>query len=50
MRDKLAVEFNKKRRMKQDYEEKVAALSEELHFYKEVKCAEMRDLLASCRE
>jgi hypothetical protein len=36
--------------MKQDYEERVAALSEELHFYREVKCAEMRDLLASCRE
>jgi len=48
LRDKLALEFNKKRRLKQEYEERVAALTEELHFYKEVKLPEMRDLLASC--
>jgi hypothetical protein len=48
LRDKLAGEFNKKRRMKQDYEDRIAALTEELHFYKEVKLAEMRELLTSC--
>jgi len=50
LREKLAAEFNKKRRLKQEYEERVAALTEELHFYKEVKLPEMRDLLASCQD
>lgn len=31
-------------------EERLATLSEELHFYKEVKCVEMRDLLSGCKE
>lgn len=50
LREKLAQEFNKKRRMKQDAEERIAALNEELHYYREVKCGEMRDLLANCKQ
>lgn len=50
LREKLAVEFNKKRKLKQDSEERVAALTEELHYYKEVKCSEMRELLNGCKE
>lgn len=49
LKDKLAVEFNKKRKMKVDYEDKCANLTEELHYYKEVKCGEMRDLLNHCK-
>jgi hypothetical protein len=49
LKDKLAVEFNKKRRLKQDYEERVASLTEELNYYKEVKCVEMRELLSHCK-
>jgi phosphopantetheine adenylyltransferase len=49
LRDKLAVEFNKKRKLKQDYEERCANLTEELHYFKEVKCVEMRDLLNHCK-
>lgn len=36
--------------MKQDYEEKVATLNEELHYYREVKYPEMRELLNNCKE
>ena len=36
--------------MKQDYEERVATLVEELHYFREVKYPEMRDLLANCKE
>ena len=36
--------------MKQDYEDRVGALTEELHYYKEVKMIEMRELLSSCKE
>lgn len=50
LREKLAVEFNKKRKMKLDYEEKIANLNEELHFFKEVKYPEMRELLSNCNE
>ncbi len=49
LRDKLAVEFNKKRKMRQEYEERVATLTEEVHYYKDVKCAEMSELLATCK-
>lgn len=49
LKDKVAVEFNKKRKLKQDYEERCANLSEELNYYKEVKCVEMRDLLNHCK-
>ena len=50
LREKLAVEFNKKRKMKADYEERIAVVSEELNYYREVKCPEMRDLLTNCKE
>jgi predicted nuclease with TOPRIM domain len=50
LREKLAVEFNKKRKMKLDYEEKIASLNEELHFLKEVKYPEMRELLSNCNQ
>lgn len=48
LREKLAVEFNKKRRMKQDYEERFVTQNEELNYYREVKYPEMRDLLTNC--
>lgn len=49
LREKLAIEFNKKRKMKAEYEERVATLGEEVHYYKDVKCAEMSDLLSTCK-
>lgn len=45
----MAIEFNKKRKMKQDYDEQIADLTEEMGYYKN-KYQEMKDLLNSCRE
>ncbi len=48
MREKLAIEFNKKRRLKAETDERIAALTEEVHYYKDVKCVEMSELLRGC--
>ena len=50
LREKLAIEFNKKRRLKAESEEKVSILTEELHYYKDVKCVEMSELLRGCQQ
>jgi hypothetical protein len=49
LREKLAIEFNKKRRLKVESEEKIATLTEEMHYYKDVKCGEMSELLRGCQ-
>lgn len=49
LRDKVALEFSKKRKMKQDYDEHVTELNEEVEHYKE-KYNDMKELLSSCRE
>lgn len=49
LREKLAIEFNKKRRLKAESEEKIATLTEEMRYYKDVKCGEMSELLRGCQ-
>ncbi|CDW83375.1 UNKNOWN [Stylonychia lemnae] len=46
---KLALEFSKKRKAKQEYEEQVASIEQENTYYKE-KYLDMKDLLAKCTE
>jgi len=44
VQEKLAMEFNKKRRMKQEYEAQMVEMMEELEYYKE-KYDDMKELL-----
>ncbi len=49
LQDKLASEFSKKRKIKQDYEDQIQEINDDLQYFKD-KYSEMKDLLNSCRE
>ena len=49
LQDKLALEFNKKRKAKQEHDEKAVELNEELVYYKE-KYHDLKELLAKCTD
>lgn len=49
MKEKLAIEFNKKRQIKQEYEDRLFESKDELDYYRE-KYEEQRSLLNTCRE
>eukprot|EP00347_Sterkiella_histriomuscorum_P024478 403330974 len=49
LQEKLATEFNKKRQIKKEHEDKVVELNEEIVYYKG-KNVELKDLLAKCTD
>lgn len=49
LQEKLAQEFNKKRQAKQEHEQQIAEMVEELEYTKE-KYHEVKELLSNCTE